>query len=82
MSYFVYIIQSAVDKGYYVGLASNLDKRLSYHNAGKVRSTKRRVPFKLVYSEMFTTRLLAREREKFFKSYKGSREKLSILENL
>jgi putative endonuclease len=78
----MYILQSLKDNKYYVGMTGDLAKRLAYHNAGRVRSTKFRVPFKMVYSEKFETRLEAREREKYLKSYQGSREKLSILENL
>jgi putative endonuclease len=80
--YFVYILQSLKDKGYYVGLTSNLENRLAYHNAGRVRSTKLRIPFKLMYSERFNSRSEAREREKYLKSYKGSKEKLSIIQGL
>ncbi|NQV88317.1 MAG: GIY-YIG nuclease family protein [Parcubacteria group bacterium] len=79
---FLYILQSLKDNRYYVGITSNLENRLSIHNNGYVRSTKNRIPFKIVYSESFKTRAEARAREKHFKSYKGSREKLSILENL
>lgn len=82
MNYFVYIIKSCVDNGYYVGLTRDIEARLRYHNARKVRSTKSRAPFRLVYSELFPNRASAREREKYLKSYKGSREKLTILENL
>lgn len=79
--YFVYIIQSEKDDGYYVGMTSNLEKRLIYHNAGRVRSTKNRVPFRTIYSENYPNRLQAREREKLLKSYGGAREKLTIIEN-
>ena len=80
--YHVYIIQSLKDRGYYVGLSSDVEKRLVYHNAGRVRSTKARTPFTLVYSEDFATRVLAREREKYLKSYKGSQEKQNIIEHV
>ena len=38
--------------------------------------------FELIYVEEFKTREEARAREKYLKSYKGAKEKLSILENL
>ncbi len=82
MTYFVYILKSLKDGGYYVGMTADVNNRLVYHNAGKVRSTKSRIPFKIIYTESFATRINAREREKYLKSYKGSREKLSILKNL
>lgn len=82
MKYSVYILQSLKDGGYYVGMTEDLLLCLKYHNSRRVRSTKSRTPFKLVYSEEFSEMLDAREREKHLKSYKGSREKLSILEKL
>ncbi len=82
MNYTVYILESQKDGDHYVGLTADIGKRLEYHNKGRVRSTKFRTPFVLVYSEQFGTRMEARAREKYLKSYKGSREKLSILESL
>ena len=81
MDYFIYILKSIKDGRHYVGMTCDLEKRLKYHNSGKVRSTKNRVPFKLLYSEKYLSRLVAREREKYLKSYKGSREKLTIIEH-
>lgn len=79
--YFVYILKSRKDNGCYVGMTSNLDKRIAYHNKGLVRSTKHRVPFEIIHSESFSSRAEARQREKYLKSYKGSREKMTIVEN-
>lgn len=78
--FYMYIIQSRKDGSYYVGMTSDIIKRLAYHNAGKVRSTKARIPFELIYSETFSTRAEAREREKYLKSYKGSKEKYELLQ--
>ena len=77
--YFVYIIKSLKDGNYYVGITSNLGKRLNEHNRGKNRSTKGRVPFKLVNYEEFDTLSGARQREKFLKSYKGVQEKRKLM---
>ncbi|MFA4890288.1 MAG: GIY-YIG nuclease family protein [Candidatus Paceibacterota bacterium] len=82
MNYYVYILKSLKDNGYYVGITKDLIIRLNYHNKGFVRSTKSRTPFIIVYKEIFQNRLDAREREKYLKSYKGSKEKLSILEKI
>ena len=82
MEYFVYILKSLKDGGYYVGISHDIQKRLDYHNRNKVRSTKYRIPFKIIYTEKYSTRLEARNREKYLKSYRGSKEKLSILESL
>ena len=69
--YFVYIIQSLKDNKYYIGSTSNVELRLKFHNSGRQRSTKHRIPFVLVYTETFQNRLEAEIREKQVKSYKG-----------
>lgn len=80
--YFVYIIKSLKDNGYYVGMSSDASKRLIYHNKGYVRSTKSRVPFRLIYCEEYASRIEARNREKYLKSYEGSKEKLGIIDKI
>lgn len=80
--HYVYILRSLKDTGLYVGMTQDLNKRLGHHNAGRVRSTKARKPFELLYKEVYATRAEAREREKYLKSYRGSKEKMTILESL
>jgi putative endonuclease len=82
MTHYLYILRSLRDNNHYIGISSNVEKRLSQHNSGKTRSTKSRKPFILVYTEKFNSRLDARKREKYLKSYKGSKEKLNIIENI
>ena len=47
MKYFVYILFSPKFHRTYVGQTGNLESRLSYHNNGKVRSTKHYRPWLL-----------------------------------
>ena len=47
--YYVYVLQSEKDRKIYVGFTKNLEERLKLHNNGKVKSTKNRLPLKLVY---------------------------------
>jgi putative endonuclease len=68
MSYFVYVIKSLVDGDLYTGSCEDVEKRLHVHNSGKVRSTKSRKPFVLVYKEICDTRTEARKRENYLKS--------------
>jgi len=79
---YVYILQSLKDKKFYIGVTSNLEKRLYYHNSGKNKSTKYRRPFILVYFEEYTDKSDAYKREFFLKSPKGYQEKKRIIENL
>jgi putative endonuclease len=71
MSHFVYIIQSQKDYKYYIGSTSDIENRLIYHNSGKQRSTRSRIPFKLVYSEMYNNKSEALRRERYIKLLKG-----------
>ena len=66
--HFVYAIQSGKDGRIYVGMCVNIETRLKEHNAGKTRSTKGFIPWKLIYKELLETRLDARKREIYLKS--------------
>ena len=79
--YFVYILKSLMDSGYYIGQTKNLDDRLKKHNSGQVRSTKSRLPFVLVRKEVFPTRSEARKRENYLKKLKGGNEFKKIIRN-
>lgn len=49
--------------------------RIARHNAGKEKTTKPYAPFQLIYSEVCTNRVAARQKEKYWKSGVG-KEKL------
>ncbi|MCH7724156.1 MAG: GIY-YIG nuclease family protein [Bacteroidetes bacterium] len=69
--FYAYILKSLKDNTYYYGSTSNTSSRLKSHNAGRVKYTKGRRPWKLHYFEEFATRAEAMKREKFFKSIDG-----------
>ncbi|NCN94737.1 GIY-YIG nuclease family protein [Candidatus Wolfebacteria bacterium] len=69
--YFVYILRSRKDNNVYIGITSDIERRLKQHNSGKNLSTKYRTPFDLIYSEKTENRVDARNREKYFKSGVG-----------
>ncbi len=69
--FYVYILQSLKDNKFYIGQTQNINDRLIRHNQGREKSTKQRIPFKLVYSEIFNTRSEALKREHYFKSLKS-----------
>jgi putative endonuclease len=73
--YFVYALQSQKDARIYVGLTSDLEKRLTQHNNGKTKSTKFYIPWKIIYFEECIDRIEARNKEKYWKSGIG-KEKL------
>jgi len=68
---YVYVLQSAVDLRMYVGMSSNVEKRVGEHNAGRTKSTKGYRPWKLIHVEEHPDRLSARTREKYLKSGYG-----------
>ena len=80
MAYFVYILQSEKDDKFYIGSTSNVDARLQYHNSGLQRSTRNRIPFKLVYYETVADKQTALKREKQIKAYKNGEAFKKLLE--
>ncbi|RZM09072.1 MAG: GIY-YIG nuclease family protein [Pedobacter sp.] len=80
MPHFVYILQSLKDGKYYIGETSDLNARLDFHNGGRQRSTRSRIPFKLELVEVFDTRDVALMREKLIKSWKGGEAFRKLLE--
>jgi putative endonuclease len=55
----------------YIGVTSDVKKRVEEHNRGYNQSTRSRIPFELFYVEEVGSRSEARVREKFFKSGRG-----------
>lgn len=76
--YIVYAITSIHRNYIYVGLTSNLERRLNEHNLGYEKTTKPYAPFLIIYHEICETRIEARIREKYWKSGIG-KEKLKII---
>ncbi|KAB2842245.1 MAG: GIY-YIG nuclease family protein [Melioribacteraceae bacterium] len=66
----VYVLKSLKDAKRYIGFTSDMGRRLAEHNLGKVKSTKSRKLFELIYAENFDTKPEAAEREKFSKLIK------------
>ncbi len=75
----VYIIQSEKDTWTYTGSTNNVKKRLCEHNMGKMNSTCHHRPFKLVYTEEFSSRREAVGRERFLKTGQGREFRKKLL---
>ena len=78
MGFWVYILQSDLDGGYYMGQTCDLDERLRRHNEGRSQYTKSKIPWRLVYQEIFETRSQAAKREAQLKG-KKDREYIASL---
>jgi len=71
--WFTYVLQSKKDDNLYIGSTNDLKRRTKQHNNGQVKSTKNRMPLKLVYYEAIPTKKRAEEREQYFKTSWGKR---------
>ncbi|PCJ27442.1 MAG: endonuclease [Flavobacteriales bacterium] len=68
MKYYVYVLRSDKFERNYTGFTTNLANRLKEHNSGKTISTRPYKPWKILYSECFSTKKEALDREKYLKS--------------
>ena len=80
--YYVYVLYSLKDKKFYIGFTKNIKLRHKEHNDGKVRSTKYRRPFKLIYFETYISEANAKRREIFYKSGRGRETLYKILKEM
>ncbi|HPE77353.1 MAG TPA: GIY-YIG nuclease family protein [Draconibacterium sp.] len=71
MIFEVYILYSKVIDRYYVGYTTDLERRLTEHNRKKGKYTDSGIPWHLVYSETYSTKTEAMQREKFIKLKKS-----------
>ncbi|MCK5592327.1 MAG: GIY-YIG nuclease family protein [Candidatus Pacebacteria bacterium] len=69
-AYCLYILESQINKRYYVGATNNLKERIVQHNKGRVKSTKSGKPWKLKYYEKHISLSEARKRELQVKKWK------------
>ncbi|MFZ5845467.1 MAG: GIY-YIG nuclease family protein [Patescibacteria group bacterium] len=72
--FYVYILYSLRDKGWYIGFTTNLKHRLIEHTSGKVTATRFRTPLKLIHYEYFINKADAKARERFLKSGYGRQQ--------
>ena len=71
--FYVYVLEAVNDSGFYIGCTKNLKNRMKEHNAGRIKSTKNRLPMKLIYYEASLDRSDAFRREKYLKTTYGRR---------
>ena len=70
--YFVYSIQSQIDsERYYIGITTDIMRRLEDHNAGKSVHTNKFKPWKLLTYIAFTEKLKAEKFELYLKTDSG-----------
>ena len=81
MAFYTYILYSASKDRYYIGSTSDVNERLSRHNAGATTSTKPGRPWIVVYSEEYPTKDEAVRRENYLKKMKSRRYLETLIRN-
>jgi len=71
--FYTYVLESLKNAELYIGYTNDLHKRLKEHNRGSSGSTKRYMPWKLIYYEACINMNDAKRREKYFKTNQGRR---------
>jgi putative endonuclease len=54
--FYVYVLQSIADDGFYIGYSTDLKNRLSAHKRGASLAGRYRGPCKLIYNEAYLER--------------------------
>ncbi|HLF45274.1 MAG TPA: GIY-YIG nuclease family protein [Chitinophagaceae bacterium] len=71
--FYAYVLKSIHHDFIYKGHCEDLEERIVQHNAGMTESIRPYIPFKIIYSEQFSSRQDAIQREKYFKTAAGRR---------
>ncbi len=80
MAWFVYMLLCD-QKIFYVGMTSNLDKRLNEHKSSYSKYTKKFSDIQLVYQEKQPTRVRAEQRERQLKGWSVAKKQALIAHN-
>lgn len=73
MFFYIYVLLSLKNGELYVGFSNDLKQRIEEHNQGLNVSTKRYMPWKLIYYEACLNQTDAMRRERYLKTNKGAR---------
>ncbi|MBP6883140.1 GIY-YIG nuclease family protein [Candidatus Woesebacteria bacterium] len=80
--WFVYVLQGVKSKTFYKGLTNDLDRRIAQHFLGRNQTTRKMLPVRLLHVEFCSSRLEARNLEKFYKSGFGREVLKEIADSL
>jgi putative endonuclease len=79
MKYFVYVLQSEKDGSFYIGHTRDLRERICRHNQSRSIYTKSKLPWELVYQEVFDSKSEAMKREHELKSKKDRKYIINLV---
>lgn len=71
--FYTYVLESRKNGELYIGYSNDLVKRLKENNQGFNKSTKRYLPWELIYYESCLNIKDAKRREHYFKTIQGRR---------
>jgi putative endonuclease len=71
--FYVYVLHSLTDHGFYIGFSADLRRRLAEHQRGLAFATSYRGPWRLIYYEAYLEEEDALGRERYLKSGSGRR---------
>jgi putative endonuclease len=77
---YVYALSNTINKEIYIGISTDLERRLKEHNQGKSRYTRAYKPWQMFYTEECDSYASARKRELYYKTTTGRRELRKKLE--
>lgn len=69
--FFVYILKSQIDQSRYIGVTSDIKRRLKAHNSGFSKYCNSKRPYRLIWCSIFTDKNKAYNFEKYLKSSSG-----------
>ena len=69
--YWVYILKSLKDNGYYTGSTGKLDDRIKRHMQGRSKATKSRRPLRLIFKKSFVIKNEALKLKQKIKQHKS-----------
>lgn len=72
-NFYVYLLESEVDKSWYIGYTNDITRRIQEHNNGESYYTKRKMPWRIMYYEVSFNKFDAIAREKYLKTGMGRR---------
>ena len=79
--FYTYVLKSEIDQSWYIGYTEDLDRRLHEHNSGRSFTTKKKIPWIIIYYESCLSKDDAIAREKYLKSGMGRRYLKNRLKN-
>ncbi len=79
--FYTYALNSLKRNYIYVGITSDIERRVKEHNAGKNKTTRPYRPFVLIFKKEFKTRTEARVEEKRLKSGYGKEFLKNLVQN-